>query len=137
MKLSKNFEELTKQVIEEHNKLRENPYSYVEKLEAQLKFFKEDVLYRPNEDPIKTFEGKAAYEEAIEFLKKQLPINVLTYDERLNQACQDHVNDIGPKGLASHEGSDGKTSQTELKNFVNGMVSAARILILVQNMLKT
>jgi uncharacterized protein YkwD len=112
-----NYEELTKQLIEEHNKVRADPSSYIPKLENHIKYFRGDVLARPGSHAIKTHEGKAAYEEAIEFLKRQMPVGLLTHDSRLSSACKDLVDDLGPKGQASHESADGKTASDRIEAY--------------------
>lgn len=114
---STNFDELTKQIIDEHNKVRTDPQSYIEKLENNMKYFRGDVFAKPGEDSIQTNEGKAAYEEAIEFLKRQKAIPTLTHDPRLSQACADHIADIGPKGLATHESTDGKNVSDRIEKY--------------------
>lgn len=107
------FEKLKGDILIEHNRLRAEPRCYIPLVEAQMKLLKEKILYRVNETPIETNEGSSAYEEAIEFLRKQKPIETLIYDERLSSACKDHVLDIGSKGIVSHESSDGKGGVTE------------------------
>ncbi len=103
-----NFDEIKAQVIVEHNKVRKDPKSYIPILEEQIKYFKENVLARPGEVPVQTNEGKDAFTEAIEFLKNQAPVSELTEDANLSKACNDHCSDIGPKGIVSHDSSDGK-----------------------------
>jgi len=115
--LTLNFPELDQQVIEEHNKIRTNPSSYIEKLQNSLKYFRSNVFSKPGEDPIQTYEGKAAVEEAIEFLKRQKPVSAFLTDERLNSACLDHINDIGPKGQSTHESSDGKNLSDRIEKY--------------------
>jgi hypothetical protein len=112
-----NYEALAKEVVEEHNLIRTNPAAYVEKIKAQLKYFKADVLIRPGYIPVKTYEGKAAFEEAIEFLKRQKPVGKLTENDKLSQACIDHLNDIGPKGLCSHDGTDGSNPTDRIEKY--------------------
>lgn len=104
-------------IIDEHNKVRTDPESYIEKIHNTMKYFRGEILSRPGEDQIKSFEGKAAFEEAIEFLKRQKPINKLITDTRLSMACMDHINDIGPKGVASHESSDGKNVSDRIEKY--------------------
>jgi len=104
-----NFEDLKKSIISEHNRLRSDPTYFIPLLEEQMRHFKNDTLYKPKETAIQTSEGKAAYVEAIQFLKRQKPVRELTYDPRISAACQDHVNDIGPRGLITHESSDGRS----------------------------
>lgn len=112
-----NFEEVSKQLAEEHNKVRANPSSYIEKLENSIKYFRGEVIMRPGEDPIQTAEGKEAFLNAIEFLKNQQPVPAMILDERLSQACKDHTEDIGPKGVASHEGSNGNSVSDRIEKY--------------------
>lgn len=111
------YEQLAYQIVEEHNKVRTDPNSYIEKIENCIKHFRGDVLYTPGEDPLKTFEGKSAYEEAVEFLKRQKPVGALKHDERLSNACKDHIQDIGPRGLASHESTDGRNVSDRIEKY--------------------
>ena len=94
-------------VIQEHNKVRTEPSSYINLLQSELKYFRGDLFIRPGELPIQTSESKTAYEEAIEFLKRQKPMKALKENKYLNQSTSLHVNDIGPKGISSHDSSDG------------------------------
>src|SRR4051812_27992052 len=103
--INSNYKELAMLIIEEHNKIRQDPSSYIEKAEEFMKYIKGDILSVPGEEPLQTYEGKAAYIEAIEFLKNQEPVHSLQYTEELNNACSDHVTDIGEKGLTTHDGS--------------------------------
>ncbi len=111
------FVELTNQILIEHNKIRVDPRSYIPYLEAQKQLLKDKILYRPNEVPIETNEGQFAYEEAIEFLKKQKPLETLTHDERIAKACMDHAGDLGKKGLVSHDSSHGKSVSERIEAY--------------------
>lgn len=112
------FETLRNEVIKEHNNIRKNPSSYIPYLEEQLKYFKGNVFTRPGEISIQTNEGTAVVKEAIEFLKKQQPIKEgIEYSESISKACQDHANDIGPKGLFDHTGTDGSSCSTRIERY--------------------
>ena len=103
------YRKLQDDIFLELNKLRKNPQSYIPLIESQMNTIKyNNVLFR-NESPlrIQTFEGKSAYEDAINFLEQQQPVNPLKLDKRLCLAALDLVNDIGPKGLVSHQDSKG------------------------------
>lgn len=112
------YEGLSKSILTEHNRIRQDPQSYIPILKQYLKYFKGDVIYKPKEVPVQTYEGPAVYEEAIAFLKKQKPVEALTFDERITKAAEDHVRDIGPKGLLSHDSTDGKTMSDRVEVYV-------------------
>ena len=112
------YKDLSKKLFIEQNKIRKDPQSYIPKLESYLSKFQENILYLINENPLKTFEGKLAIEEAIIFLKSQKPINELEYNEELSLAAEDHINDIGKKGLTSHEGSNGKDLPERIEKYI-------------------
>lgn len=100
------YDELEKQIFNLHNDLRENPQNYIQKLKEDLKYFRNKIFQPPGEDPIQTYEGPDAIDDAIQFLKTQKPVEKLELNDSITQACKDHVNDIGTKGLTTHEGSD-------------------------------
>jgi uncharacterized protein YkwD len=106
--LSINYNNLSKNIVQEHNVIRSNPSLYIPILETYLKLFKGYTLHRPNGQQIETNEGPKAYQEAIHYLKEVSVLKPLQRDERLDKACLDHVIDIGKNGITGHEGSDGK-----------------------------
>ena len=103
------YRKLQDDLFVELNKLRKNPKSYIPLITSQMRTIKyNNVLFR-SDTPlrIQTFEGKNAYEDAINFLEDQIPIPPLKLDKRLCLAALDLVNDIGPKGLVTHQDSKG------------------------------
>lgn len=118
-KSSKPSKSLVDDIVEQHNMVRSNPKSYIPILEKQIKLFKGNVMYKPGSDVgIETTEGKSAYQECIEFLKKQKALGKLTYDAELSRASQDHADDIGPSGSCDHTGSDGSNSDQRISRYV-------------------
>lgn len=101
-----NFTELAASIIAEINIARTKPLEYAQILENDKSFFKDNILYRPDEDPLRTQEGEAAHIEAIEYLNKLEPLHEVTHDSNLSLACHDHATDIGSNGLYSHDGSN-------------------------------
>lgn len=95
------------EVITEMNLARTKPAEYAKFVEAHLRSFDGDKIYREGGANIMTQEGTAAVKEAIEFLKKAKPLPALTSSEGLALASRDHVNDTGPQGLTGHNGTDG------------------------------
>ena len=58
-----------------------------------------------------TMEGPAAVEESIRFLQTAPSLPPLALSEGLCRAAADHLEDIGPKGLATHVGSNNSSMQ--------------------------
>ena len=112
MSLKINYEEIEKEIFKKQNELRKNPKSYIEKLQNSLKFYNNYILLKEGEIPIPTYEGVEGVNKAINFLQNQKPVPELIYSKELSLSCKDILNDIGPKGLVSHEG-------TEIKNIYN------------------
>eukprot|EP01063_Lacrimia_lanifica_P038271 TRINITY_DN8093_c0_g2_i1.p1 TRINITY_DN8093_c0_g2~~TRINITY_DN8093_c0_g2_i1.p1 ORF type:complete len:814 (+),score=291.28 TRINITY_DN8093_c0_g2_i1:81-2522(+) len=60
-------------------------------------------------------EGPAAWQEAIDFLKRQKPLPPYTAAPKgLVKACRDHCHDTGPKGITGHSGTDGSAPQARM-----------------------
>jgi uncharacterized protein YkwD len=95
------------EVISEMNLARTQPAQYAKFVEAQLRRFNGDKMYRDGGVNIMTQEGTAAVKEAIEFLKQAKPLPPMTSSEGLALAARDHANDTGPQGLTGHKGTDG------------------------------
>ena len=128
--MSKNidFEELEEQIYQIHNQIRKNPQSFIPKLKESLNHFREKIYHKPGEDPIQTYEGPEAIEDAIDFLKSQRPVKELILDENISRACKDHAYDIGVKGLTTHEGSDGKNISDRIEKYCEWEGAAAENL---------
>lgn len=100
------YQQLAEEIFQEHNKLRKDPKSYIEKLTKAENYYKDKIFRHPNEIPIETYEGVEGIKNAIEFLKNQEPVKELIYSEHLSKSALDHANDIGRQGLYNHEGSN-------------------------------
>ena len=99
MKSLKDLEKLKKAVINETNRIRSNPKSYIPILESYIKYFDGNILEKPDTDTgIETQEGAFAYQEAINFLKSQKPIEPLIYDEEVSKASQELSDLMGKTG---------------------------------------
>jgi uncharacterized protein YkwD len=123
-----NWEELRQSIVDEHNKLRSDPQSYIPVLEAQLEYFKDNILYRPGETPVQTYEGKEAFLQAIEYLRTVQPVEGLTLHEAITAAANEHAVDIGTKGLVTHEGSDGRNLSDRIENHAEWEVACGENL---------
>ena len=82
-----------------------------------LSRFEGDLLKQPGKTTLRTKEGMAAVNEAIEYLNRLEPVRVLRWNEELGRAARDHVIDIGPKGLVQHESADGTSVKERLKKY--------------------
>ena len=99
--------QLAREVLEEMNRLRTDPQGYIAVLEAYRAQFDGDLVIRPGRIRIRTYEGVAAVDEAIRFLRTQAPVAPLTPDHTLALAAGDHVHDQGTNGIVGHYSSDG------------------------------
>lgn len=120
------YDSLVQSIVTESNRIRADPTCYIPLLEEYMTYFKEDnIIHKPNTNPIETYEGINAYQAAIKFLKKQKPLSTLTFDDRLAKAANDHVNDLGPKGLFSHDSTDGKNASERIEKYLEWETACA------------
>lgn len=102
------FNNIKKEFIYEFNLFRREPKSILSDLKEYLNLFKENILHRENHDPIETEEGVFAVEELIQELSNfDKSLNYIEESSYLNSSSYDHAKDIGTKGIASHESSNG------------------------------
>jgi len=101
------------------NKVRADPPSFVPSLQKLLEQFDNDVLKREGKTNLRTNEGTKAVKEAIEYLqtKAEKVEESLRWSDELAKAAKEHVEDTGPKGLLSHEGSSGSTVKERLQKY--------------------
>jgi uncharacterized protein YkwD len=110
---------LKESIITEHNRLRQNPKKYIPILEQHIHYFNKNLFTKPGTNTaIITQEGPTALQNAIEFLRKQKPIFPLTYDVPLSNASQSHADDISVNGIDGPIGSDGKSNEDRVNNYV-------------------
>ena len=62
-----NHEEIESELFQLINELRTIPQNFLPKLRNLLIYFKGKIFAIPGEEPIQTFEGVSAVEEAIDF----------------------------------------------------------------------
>ena len=124
--------EIQKAVLNELNVARTTPLKYVEYLKDRRRGFKGKIFSAPGGIRVTTREGVVAIDDAIEALSKQPPLAALQFSEGLALAALDHVLDTGPKGLVSHDGSDGSnpfarvSRYGELEHFSGECISYGR-----------
>ena len=101
------------------NQFRANPRQLARHLEKLKKYLDKEtnVLSEPDKVQIQMIEGEKVINEAIKFLKNLEPIPPLDWDDLLSKSAQDHVNDIGPKGILSYESSDGTEPEARITKY--------------------
>jgi uncharacterized protein YkwD len=116
------------QFLEEVNHLRMNPAIYAQYLEARLKYYQGNVLRLPGQIPLRTQEGASAVRQAIRELRASSSAPPLKLERELNSSARDHVRDIGPKGLAQHEGTNGSSPETRVRKYIRGQIAVGEVI---------
>jgi hypothetical protein len=62
-------------------------------------------------------EGEDVFNEAINYLKNLRPLPPFQWEEALAQSAQEHVDDIGPKGLLLYQSSDGTEPEERITKY--------------------
>jgi uncharacterized protein YkwD len=99
------------------NSIRLDPKSFIPTLSKVIDQFEGDVIKREGKVNLRTNEGVKAVREAVEFLKNAKPCLALRWDASLGKACKEHAEDTGPKGLLSHEGSNGSSVKERIEKY--------------------
>ena len=106
-------------LIAEHNRVRQNPQSYIPLLEAQLASMNAQGNIPDGCGPrctLLTNEGQPAVEEAIRFLRAQPAVGPLTLSRGAAQAAKAHAQDQSD-GSTGHDGSDGSRPHERMARF--------------------
>jgi uncharacterized protein YkwD len=115
-------------LLDEVNAMRANPAAYAANLEQRLPFYKGKILRMPKRTPLQTNEGASAVKEAIRALRSAKPLPELAELPALNKAAQDHVREIGPKGLVRHESLDGKGPADRVRRYTKSSVAVGEVI---------
>lgn len=114
-----NWAALEQALVAEHNRVRQNPQSYIPLLEARLASMNQDGNI-PNgcgrNCTLLTNEGRSAVEEAIQALRNQPPVGGLTLSDGVAQAAKLHATDQR-SGRTGHTGSDGSQPMGRVDRF--------------------
>ena len=78
---------------------------------------KTKILSEPDKIQIQIVERDNVFKEAIQFLKSLPPLKPFQWDENLARSAQEHVDDIGPKGLLIYESSDGTKVEDRISKY--------------------
>ncbi len=93
-------------LVNEINRIRQDPRGYAAILASQKQYYHGDVLAFPGAPRIRTREGVEALDEAIRDLASMEPAPPLSVSSGLCQAARDHVTDQGSRGAVGHAGAD-------------------------------
>ena len=129
------------EIADEMNLARTEPQRYAAFIEEFKKYYQGNQLKLPGRSKATvTFEGVAAVDEAISFLRTAKPLPAMEINRGMSLAAKDHANDLALKGVTGHRGSDGSSPNARLERYgswegVNGEnivyeVSTAREIVI-------
>ena len=103
------------------NQFRSNPRQLAYHLEKIKKYLDKNtnILSEPDKIKIQMIEGEKVFADAIKYLRKLPSLPPLEWDDFLAKSAQEHVNDIGPKGLLTYESSDGTEPEKRITKYGN------------------
>jgi uncharacterized protein YkwD len=105
-------------IIDEMNLARTQPQAYAAFVEEYRKYYKGNQLMSPGRSKaLVTFEGVAAVDEAVGFLRAARPLPALLTTRGMWLAAKDHANDLALKGISGHRGSDGSSPNARLERY--------------------
>ena len=121
MEKNENYEEKSRNIFNLINKYRTNPRELARHLETLKKYLDKNtnILSEPDKIQIQMVEGENVFNEAINFLKNLRPLQPLIWEDCLAQSAQEHVDDIGPKGLLLYQSSDGTEPEDRITKYGN------------------
>jgi len=113
------WSELEQEILAEHNRVRQNPQSYIPILEAYLDSMTADghIIHGCGQNCVLTTrEGRAAVQEAIAFLRQQPAVSALRASTPASRAAKSHAQDQRG-GATGHVSSDGTSFPQRLDRF--------------------
>ena len=115
------YAEKSRNIFNLINKFRSNPRELARHLERLKKYLDKNtnILSEPDKIQIQMVEGENVFNEAIQYLKNLSPLPPFEWDDCLAQSAQEHVDDIGPKGLLLYQSSDGTEPEDRISKYGN------------------
>ena len=119
MEEKEDYVEKAKNIFNLINKFRANPRELARHLEQLKKYLdiKTNILSEPDKIQIQMVEGEDIFNEAINYLNNLRPLQPFQWEEALAQSAQEHVDDIGPKGLLLYQSSDGTEPEERISKY--------------------
>lgn len=102
-----NLDEFESALVEEINKIRSDPKSYVPLLERFRARFSGNAIMLDGNIRVMSREGTAVVDEAVAYLRTVAPAGVLAAADCLNASAEDLHEDQKKTGALGHKGSDG------------------------------
>ena len=119
MEENEDYGEKARNIFNLINKFRANPRELARHLERLKKYLdtSTNILSEPDKIQIQMVEGEDVFNEAINYLKSLRPLPPFQWEEALAQSAQEHVDDIGPKGLLLYQSSDGTEPEDRITKY--------------------
>ena len=119
MEENEDYAEKAQNIFNLINKYRANPRELARHLERLKKYLDTttNILSEPDKIQIQMVEGEEVFNEAIQFLKNLRPLEPLQWEDALAASAQEHVDDIGPKGLLLYQSSDGTEPEERITKY--------------------
>ena len=119
MEENEDYAEKAQNIFNLINKFRANPRELALHLQQLKKYLDTNskILREPDKIQIQMVEGEEVFNEAINYLNNLRPMQPFQWEEALAQSAQEHVDDIGPKGLLLYQSSDGTEPEDRIAKY--------------------
>ena len=119
MEENEDYAEKAQNIFNLINKFRANPRELARHLQQLKKYLdtNSNILSEPDKIQIQMVEGEEVFNEAINYLNNLRPLQPLIWEDALAQSAQEHVDDIGPKGLLLYQSSDGTEPEDRIAKY--------------------
>lgn len=104
-------------VVDQLNEARTNPAVFIAYLEERRRALQGNVIKMPRQPPVRTIEGAAAIDEAVESLRGVADLKSFQVAAGLNQAARAQLADLQEDSSIGHFGKDGSDLKTRLARF--------------------